>query len=1120
MIWYFLYPFRGTTEPPSLSPAHPLRRSFTRYGREASRHPVITILISVALATCLIYPFPFLYTNNFTNGASNLPHHVWTAAQPIEENIGTEPDVVMRSIWVHGSYMKALRRDVLLAGLEIQDALLGQTINFDPKLSAGLGKPVGHDAPLSLEMRDSFHAINGLSEQSWFFHSPLLYWSCSPDAVTEDDDIVSTINESSRRSTSVNVTLRHSIVFSGKRFEDHRLVAADALVITLVHKLDSPVGRQWERQAQALAQSSNSPWRMYPRDGRVNNSQVYEFKFQPLSLQDDIFLAIAYIITVIYFLLSLTKLRALKSRFGLMLAVVAQTVISIMGSFTICAILKIDLSRIPREVYPFVVVAVGLENMFRLVNAVIITPSQSKTSSRIAEALGQAGPIALAGVGQDLLILYLLSKVVAPGVAAFCIFAAVALIFDFVLLLTFFVAVLSVDVRRTELSDSLETVKSQRKKLGAEKPKSTNAWLNAVLSGKTPISTRIAGTIVMICFILVLQGHFFNNESPLRTLSRALQFVRPDHQLSSPHPVSQLSVDINQARSPTAWLRMQDHETAREVIQVIKPDMHSYIARVYDPLVFVLDSSDRTPTNAGVRRFLPAAYDFARNQSTIFVVSVLIVVAAVSLLMNYLLWNEEDTSHDDDGTIHKEDPLMTVTTLTPGHDLDVVMLSASPDGVVVSVGLDRRIRVWDLRQNDRSHYISPTTNELYPFPILAMAIDEQAEWVALLSVTGRLMLWNINEKQWGPSGIIGTETRAPPLFSFKSPKLGAIASLLIVWTSGSLIEVNFHLESANQIVELQPWEGLIPSAKQFVAKPTTADAEPSLHIVVLTTKGTIHLASQLDDKWDSLTIPLFTPSNPQKVKAILPLPKIGLLLAITDTTAILIHISSQETLHTFTDLDARPQSLQCFHSVKRSAFCGHNGLASFSLAYNSRSTGNPIVRTYSPSQDGDLICTAPSQPSSNPPCNTWTSATLTIHKVPHDGAWQALPCGAIVGVTKHRASRPSSPSDSPSRSSSASGLRHRAGTPRGQKAEETDGWEAWTLSARGERHSVDLAGEGGRGEQLFVTGCETLARVGRRSVAVGFGNMVKVVMVGNERFEGEEGAGEVKLGRRRRGGRG
>jgi hypothetical protein len=94
--------YTRTTEPPALSTTHPIRRNFTHYGREASRHPVITLLISVAIGAILIYPFPFLYTNNFTNGASNLPHHVWTAAQPVAADSNTRADVVMRSVWVHG----------------------------------------------------------------------------------------------------------------------------------------------------------------------------------------------------------------------------------------------------------------------------------------------------------------------------------------------------------------------------------------------------------------------------------------------------------------------------------------------------------------------------------------------------------------------------------------------------------------------------------------------------------------------------------------------------------------------------------------------------------------------------------------------------------------------------------------------------------------------------------------------------------------------------------------------------------------------------------------------------------------------------------------------------------
>lgn len=722
----------------------------------------------------------------------------------------------MRSIWVHGSYMKALEPEVLQTGLEIQDALLGPTTDFDPRICAGPSIPIDENTLLSREIRDSFHAINGLNEQSWFFQSPLLYWYCDSKVIAQDNDTLSTVNTCPQRTTTVNVTLRHSVVFSGKRFEDNRLVAADALVITLIHMSDSPVGRQWQRQAEELSRKSDSRWRMYPRDGQVKKSQLYEFKFQPLSFQDDLFLAIAYTITAIYFLLSLTKLRALKSRFGLTMTVVTQIAISIMASFTICAILKIDLSKIPREAYPFVVLTVGLENMFRLVNAVIATPSESTTSSRIAEALGSTGHVALAGVSQNLLILWVLYKLVAPGVAAFCIFAAIALILDFLLLLTFFVAVLSVDVRRTELSDSLNTATRKRRKEGRRGFHiNRNSWVRAVLRGETPTSTRVAGTIVMVGFILVLQWHFFDDEESFQTLYRLYQLLRLQKLSSS--PASPLSVDINQARSQTAWLRMQDHQTAREIIQIVKPNAHSYIARVYDPLIFVMEGANRTPTGGGVRVFLPAVYDFAKHQSATGFMCILFAVAAVSLFMNYLLWNE-DTSQTGDGNLHKEDPLLAVATLAQGHALDIAMLTASPDGVVVSVGLDRRIKIWDLRQETRTHFISNCNHGVTPFPVLATAVDDQAEWVALLCSSGRIMLWNINDRQWGPSDVVEIKGRTPLSFFFRPTKSEAIAPLVLIRTSGLLTEIDFVLEGENHMVHLQLCKSPLVCTKQFIDK--------------------------------------------------------------------------------------------------------------------------------------------------------------------------------------------------------------------------------------------------------------------------------------------------------------
>lgn len=257
MIWYLLYPVRGTTKAPVLHQDHPLRYAFTRYGFNAARHPLITLFISFIVAVALVFPFPFFYTNDFTNGTSNLPHHVWTSAEPFQGPATTSIDVVMRSFWIHGSYMKALQKNVLQIALDIQNHLLGPTVNFSPQNSTKALYSENPKTELTVEMRDKLHAINGLSNQSWFFHSPLQYWSCSTEAIEADEDILATINQSFRKATCVNITLRHSIVFSGKRFEEHRLVAADALVITLVHMLNSPVGRQWEIKAEELAKTKS-----------------------------------------------------------------------------------------------------------------------------------------------------------------------------------------------------------------------------------------------------------------------------------------------------------------------------------------------------------------------------------------------------------------------------------------------------------------------------------------------------------------------------------------------------------------------------------------------------------------------------------------------------------------------------------------------------------------------------------------------------------------------------------------------------------------------------------------------------------------------------------------------
>ncbi|KAM3564877.1 hypothetical protein MY1884_000477 [Beauveria asiatica] len=632
MIWYLLYPLRGTTEAPDLSPSNPVRVAFTRYGNYVARHVVLALLISGIVATILIYPIPYLFTDDFTNGASNLPHHVWTVAQPLARDAAVLPDIIMRSIWIHGDYMQALDNHLLSAALELQDELLGPTEKFFPAASQGLPPPSDDHWPMPTESRDAVHIVNGLTNQSWFFHSPLLYWHCSRQQILADTDLITTVNERKTQYTSANVTLRHSIVFSGKRFSERRLLAADALVITLLHLRDSPVGRQWQHNAPLLTRKVSDKWDIYPTDGIVQSSQVYEFQFRPISIYDIISLALAYGLMFIYFLASLKKLRAIKSKAGLTATVITQILLSIMSSFTVCAIFDIDLSRIPRAAYPLVILAISLENMFRVIYAVILTPPENSSSSRVGSAFGQTAHIALVSTMQNVAILVGLSMIVSPGVAGFCIFAAIATVFDYFYLSTFFLSVLSVDVRRVELEDELLKASTLRHNHTYGQLKERPSWIYNVLKGKVALSTRIAGTVVMIGFVIIAQWHFFQDVGVLEPGKRFFGTST----LASPvaeEAASSLK-DIHQARSPGSWLRLQDHETAQEVINAIKPSAFSYTAKVYDPLVFVLKESNRTPPQQK-KRLLPAAYDFIDHQLAEFVISIALANTQECIVTSY-----------------------------------------------------------------------------------------------------------------------------------------------------------------------------------------------------------------------------------------------------------------------------------------------------------------------------------------------------------------------------------------------------------------------------------------------------------------------------------------------------
>ncbi|KAI5461074.1 sterol-sensing domain of SREBP cleavage-activation-domain-containing protein [Mariannaea sp. PMI_226] len=1126
MIWYLLYPFRATTEAPVLAPTHPIRHQLSRYGSYAANHVVTTLLVSVAVATMLIYPIPFLFTTDFINGASNMPHHAWTVAQPLPYGATIHPDVMMRSIWVHSSYMQALDKTLLTCALDLQDELLGSTEGFNPSRGRSEDRLIPQDptVDLSPRQRDAFHAINGLTNQSWFFHSPLQYWDCSREHILADPDTLRTVNDKKGQSTSVNVTLRHSIVFSGKRFEDRCLTAADALVITLVYLRDSPVGKQWERKAATLPEKIADKWDIYPPDGRSSASQLYEFHFRPISRQDSALLAIAYSLTAVYFFLSLSKIRSIKPKYGLILTVVSQIAFCMMSSFTICAIFRVDLSRIPRAAYPLVVLTMSLENIFRLINAVILTPSQDSTSSRIGYAFGETAYTAIASSVQNVILLMGLSRWVSPGVSAFCIFAAIAIIFDLFYLSTFFLAVLSVDVRRAELSDALTKASMRHNRAASDiRPRST--W-ERIVYGKVTLSTRIAGTIVMLGFVLIAQWHFSEKDTVFHVLSRLLR----GSQFLDAASLEKSSLDkIHQARSPRSWLRMQDHETAHEIISIIKPTAHSYVARVYEPVVFVMKGSDRMP---GSREptLLPAAYDFINHQLTRFLVITVVILAAVRLLTNYLLWEEDaedDEPHDTDG-----DALLSVSSFRRGHKLDVVMLAATPDGHVISVGLDRAIHIWDIRPGGINYALfdSEKPNEA-PFPVLAIATDDCSTWLAILS-SYKAVLWNLKERKWGPQLPVDIYGQKPEAFFFNPPdESEAIPSLVLVRRNGTLTEYAPEICEAEDfgicrspLICVRP---LFEPSKSIHTPTVCCQAlisvgKPSspgrVALVTASRRGCVHAALRESARWKSHGVELESLRD-DDIHQVVPLPFLGLYLIAGVNRVHLVNLKDDDLIHTFETERMAPRSLQCSHSPQQATQSGSSGLAWFTFCYSEAESGDCIIQTCVPREEGDLIWFNSSVSPTRGGWCSWEHVHEVRRHVENPGTWNVLSDGSVIGVRQKSRQNQVIVSEERQRTE---GLRHRS--PRKETSRDGFGrWEVWTVFQAG-RATMDesrpLFQAGDKRGHLIVSELGPMIRVGQKTVAFSFGNVVKIVTVGgHERFEDETGDQSreyLKTGSRRR----
>ncbi|CAO3574475.1 unnamed protein product [Mortierella alpina] len=183
-------------------------------------------------------------------------------------------------------------------------------------------------------------------------------------------------------------------------------------------------------------------------------------------------LAMAYFVMFLYISLSVGRVDLVKSKYGLGIAAVATVFVSLLMSIGLCSVFGVTLTLMPWEILPFMIIVVGVENIDILVHAVVETSMDLPVKERVGRGLGSVGVSITMTLVAELCLLIVGAMTTIPAVQEFCTFAIAAVIMDYLLQMTFFITVISIDIRRLELSDlsSRPAVPYARYPFGARHP--------------------------------------------------------------------------------------------------------------------------------------------------------------------------------------------------------------------------------------------------------------------------------------------------------------------------------------------------------------------------------------------------------------------------------------------------------------------------------------------------------------------------------------------------------------------------------------------------------------------------------------------------------------------------
>ncbi|KAJ7261266.1 sterol regulatory element binding protein cleavage-activating protein [Mycena haematopus] len=702
------------------------RRFFLQFGLHCATHQIRIILVSCVVITSLFYPALALYSSSqfisiLDVTRSQYPQdleNLWAGCDSLRV---LEDPVSRGKIHSHCGVDRTLRVERILIQSPYDGAvnhqILQSTLEFERRID-------------QLQLPCLKHP-----DGTCFVLSPLAFWHHNQAELLADPTILDTLL--SRNTSIAGIPITPQMVLAGRGFDEPHVSGTNFdyavfLALTYFFPNSDCVGKAehlaWLNAIDKAslgaprAEQVQEPTFIALERVQYDESPPHHKEWTAISA----LLYLAYTGFFVYVSWSMRRMDGVHSRIGITFTALVEIAVSTITSVSVCALVGFKVTMVPWELLPIVIVFVGAENMFNLVDAVTKTSVTLSVKQRIAQGLSHAGTSNTLKVVSYNSILGVIAVFATGAIRQFCVFAIVVLVAHWFLAHTFFMAVLSIDIQRLELDDLLRqiaslapTVPPAMKEVGSKKSRSP--WGKLAIKTQTMLRGRAMKNISLFMLLAITATLYYTTyptetgvpieEMPPRAVTR-------NHSSNLPHHQSQPAWKI--------WKTLNPMKQSYTFLSPIETFFRAYASRsLLGRQIVVLPITVTTTVLWGLLLYLLKDADLLEAQRN-----------RPDIDSSEVLEEEDETPFE--GRI-------SFSTLPRAFACDVELIATSDDGgIVVSVGMKNEVTIW--RMPSRVHVAIDVTDLLMRSASTSRASSTlTGGYCAVGTGAGNIAVWSIGK---------------------------------------------------------------------------------------------------------------------------------------------------------------------------------------------------------------------------------------------------------------------------------------------------------------------------------------------------------------------------------------